>query len=90
VFEVSWYRFAVGESATTLKVKVKDDEERQDGVEEVRADWKTFAYCGRARNNTGLSAFHGTFAARTSRVRTKSEHIIGRDFEDRGPSIEQI
>lgn len=35
--EVSWHRFAVGESATTLKVKVKDE----DGVEEVRADWRT-------------------------------------------------
>lgn len=38
--DVNWHRFAIGESATTLKVKVKD-EERRDGVEEVRADWRT-------------------------------------------------
>lgn len=40
--EATWHRFAVGESATTLKVKVKDDEDADD-VEEVGADWWTFA-----------------------------------------------
>lgn len=38
VHEATWHRFVVGESATTLKVKVKDDEDGDD-VEEVRGDW---------------------------------------------------
>jgi hypothetical protein len=82
------HRFAIGESATTLKVKVKDDEDKTNGavrgsvrgLEDIRI---AFECSSPKQSDTGLSAFHGTFAAgsRATYDANASERNLGRDFD---------
>lgn len=70
----AWRGFAVGESTTTLKVKVKDDENDDENEVVSRkcariGEYSRDCVCAAAESETtSLSTSRGTFAAETSLV----------------------